>query len=174
MYTQLQSVNVFFLHRCTCGNCQRMPTERECRCCKEVQRVAEKAMEEPETDCITDHQGFKTVCLDKYVLEVAWYQYRQQYGHNAFEGPVDQKWRHIAYRQLARWCWGFLGKDVRVVLPSCAVSCIRAHFLPPGLEENAQFHGFQDISLLTFTIQTVNHKVLVGHVLLGNSKNNVM
>ncbi|KAI4785793.1 hypothetical protein KUCAC02_037548 [Chaenocephalus aceratus] len=79
-----------------------MPTERECRCCKEVQRVAEKAMEEPETDCITDHQGFKTVCLDKDVLEVARYQYRQQYGHNAFEGPVDQKWRHIAYRQLAR------------------------------------------------------------------------
>ena len=31
---------------------------------------------------------------------------------------------------------------VRVVLPSCAVSCIRAHFPPPGIEDNFVFAGF--------------------------------
>ena len=36
-----------------------------------------------------------------------------------------------------------LGKDIRVPLPSCAVSCIRAHFLPPGLEEDFEFVGFR-------------------------------
>jgi len=47
-----------------------------------------------------------------------------------------------AYRQLARWCWGLLGKEVRVVLPSCAVCCTQAHFPPPGLEEDFVFEGF--------------------------------
>ena len=27
-------------------------------------------------------------------------------------------------------------------IPSCAVSCIRAHFPPPGPEEEFQFEGF--------------------------------
>ena len=36
--------------------------------------------------------------------------------------------RHIAYRQLARWCWGYLGQKVRVVLPLCAVCRSRSAF----------------------------------------------
>ena len=32
----------------------------------------------------------------------------------------------IAYWQLVRWCWGFLGKHVLVALPSCAVNNIRS------------------------------------------------
>ncbi|WAR00803.1 hypothetical protein MAR_025175, partial [Mya arenaria] len=31
-------------------------------------------------ECITDHLGFGTVCLDLYELETAYYQDRQQYG----------------------------------------------------------------------------------------------
>ena len=34
----------------------------------------------------------------------------------------------MAYRQLTSWCWGWLGKNVRVVLPSCAVTAIRTKF----------------------------------------------
>ena len=44
---------------------------------------------------------------------------------------------------MVRWCWGVLGKDIQVPLPSCAVSCIRAHFPPPGLEEDFEFDGFK-------------------------------
>jgi hypothetical protein len=44
-------------------------------------------------------------------------------------------------RQLARWCWGVIGKDIRVVLPSFAVSCIRAHFPLPGQEDDFVFVG---------------------------------
>ena len=93
--------------------------------------------------CIVLHPGFKAVCLNKWVLETAWFQYKQQY-EEPFEGPEHKKNRHIAYRQLARWCWGFLGRQVRVVLPSCAVSCIRAHFPPPGNEDDFVFAGFSD------------------------------
>ena len=46
------------------------------------------------------------------------------------------------YRQLTRWCWGLLGKEFRVVLPSCAMCCIRVQFPPPGLEEDFMFEGF--------------------------------
>lgn len=33
-----------------------------------------------ELTCITRHPGFQTVCLDIFVLETAYYQYRSQYG----------------------------------------------------------------------------------------------
>ena len=64
-------------------------------------------------------------------------------GPKAFEVPEHKKQRHVAYRQLVRWCWGVLGKEIRVPLPSCAVSCIRANFPPPGLEDDFVFEGFK-------------------------------
>ena len=62
-----------------------MASELECCCCHEVEVVKEKIevfSEEENTtiNCITDHPGFKTVCLDRYVLETAYLNYRQQYG----------------------------------------------------------------------------------------------
>jgi len=127
-----------------------MDREKECVCCQEVRQVADKnhtvCQEENinpmAINCITNNSGFKVVCLNRWVLEAAWLQYRQQYGTKAYDGPQHKINRHIAYRQLVRWCWGLLGKEIRVILPSCAVMCIRAHFPPPGLEEDFQFTGF--------------------------------
>ena len=39
------------------------------------------------------------------------------------------------YRQLVRWCWGILGREIRVPLSSCAVCCTRAHSPLPGLKK---------------------------------------
>ena len=39
-----------------------------------------------------------------------------------------RQYRFMAYRQLTAWCWGWLGKNIRVVLPSCAVNKIRSSF----------------------------------------------
>ena len=137
-------------YRCTCDNCQILDKAIENICCQEIQEIRQKNMELAGTSdfqsaakCIVLHPGFKAVCLNKWVLETAWFQYKQQY-EEPFEGPEHKKNRHIAYRQLARWCWGFLGRQVRVVLPSCAVSCIRAHFPPPGNEDDFVFAGFSD------------------------------
>lgn len=125
-----------------------MDTVVECVCCKEIPKVwnmcQSLATEQPAlqpASCITQHPGFIPVCTNKYVLRTAWRQYKQQYA-DSYDGPEHKQYRHIAYRQLARWCWGYLGHEVRIVLPSCAVMCIRAHFPPPGLEEQFEFEGF--------------------------------
>lgn len=117
----------------------------ECICCQEVAATRvmcasiknEGAMyaDQPTPNCITQHPGFAAICLNRFLLRPAWHQYKQQY-QDSYEGPEHKKFRHIAYRQLARWCWGYLGKEVCVVLPACAVMCIRAHFPPPGLDDN--------------------------------------
>ena len=71
------------------------------------------------------------------VLSLTVQQYQQSYN-----GPEHKLNRHIAYRQLIRWCWGILGEEIRVALPSCAVCSIRARFPPPGLDEDYIFEGF--------------------------------
>ena len=115
-------------------------------CCQEITQIKNTLLAavgdvEQEPSCITQHPGFLAVCTNKWVLQTAWYQYEQQY-RDAYEGPEHKQMRHIAYRQLVRWCWGSLGNEIRVVLPSCAVMCIRQHFPPPGLEDNFIFEGF--------------------------------
>ena len=57
------------------------------------------------------------------------------------------RYRHNAYRQYVRWIHGYVGKQIRVVLPSCAVSCTSAHFPPPGDEEHCNSVGFKYLDL---------------------------
>ena len=120
----------------------------ECLCCKECEKTSATLADninlfrrENCLNCITDHKGSQSVCLDPFVLQVAWLGYKQHY-KNAYKGPTHKKYRHIAYRQYVRWTHGYVGKEIRVVIPSCAVSCIRAHFPPPADEENFEFVGF--------------------------------
>ena len=125
-----------------------MDREEECVCCKETECIQNKLLESvsvgecnEQPSCITLHPGFNVVCLNHWVLETAWLQYKQQY-NSTYDGPENKLNRHTAYRQLARWCWGILGKEIRVVLPACGVCCIRAHFPPPGDEEQFSFEGY--------------------------------
>ena len=135
-------------NRCTCGNCQVLGRVEACIRCHEIEAVQNKNIEavtsgecEEQPQCITQHPGFHPVCINRWVLQVAWYQYKQQY-KAACDGREDKLFRHIAYRQLTRWCWGILGKEIRVVLPACAVMCIRNFYPPPGPEEDFVFEGF--------------------------------
>ena len=60
-----------------------MATVSECVCCQEITRVTDTIGElelEQELNCITEHPGFEPVCLNTYVLQTAYFQYRQQYG----------------------------------------------------------------------------------------------
>ena len=92
--------------------------------------------------CITNSPGFGTVCLDRWVLQAAWYHFKQQYGNNAYEGPEHIIFRHVAYCELVQWCWRVVGRQVQVLLPSCTVCCIQVHFPPPGNEDDFEFVGF--------------------------------
>ena len=47
---------------------------------------------------------------------------------NAKSAIFFRQYRFIAYRNLTSWCWGWLGRHVRVVLPSCAVNKIRSTY----------------------------------------------
>ena len=60
-----------------------MPTTDESVCCMEVEQVWQKVVDQrPESHmkCVTEHPGFQSTCLDVWVLETAYYAYRQQYG----------------------------------------------------------------------------------------------
>ncbi|XP_076090326.1 uncharacterized protein LOC143062546 [Mytilus galloprovincialis] len=96
-----------------------MPSARECVCCCEVSKIDDVKNEHTDTACITDNPGFHPLCLDTHVLKVAYYQYRQQYGEHPYHG--NERNRYTEYRQFLRWCWQFLGKEVRVVIPSCVL-----------------------------------------------------
>ena len=135
-------------NRCTCGNCQVLRRVEACICCQEIEAVQNKLIEavtsgecEEQPQCITQHPGIHAVCIYRWVLQVAWYQYKQQY-KVAYDGQEDKLFQHIAYRQLTWWCWGILGKEIRVVLPAWAVMCIQNFYPPPGPEEDFVFEGF--------------------------------
>ena len=58
-----------------------MPTAQESVCCCEVEKIILRLQESGDkVKCITEHQGFEPVCLNVWVLQVAYFQYRQHYG----------------------------------------------------------------------------------------------
>ena len=58
-----------------------MPTARECLCCREVEKVVKRIdTSDSEVTCITEHEGFYPVCLNIWVLQTAYFEYRQSYG----------------------------------------------------------------------------------------------
>ena len=70
-----------YIYRCECGNCRSMSTSIECPCCREIDAIESKMLENPtDIHCIIDHEGFQSVCLDVWVLQTAYHNYRQKYG----------------------------------------------------------------------------------------------
>ncbi|XP_046864294.1 uncharacterized protein LOC124458292 [Xenia sp. Carnegie-2017] len=104
------------LECCQCGNCQVMDNNEECSCCKEISNICGKNVEAAETNETTE----VPLCITQH--------------------PGSQP--VLLNRQLTRWCWGILGREVRVVLPSCAVTGIGELFPPPCPAEEFQFEGF--------------------------------
>ena len=59
-----------------------MTTTEESVCCREIATVVGKMdeLEDSTVVCITEHPGFNPVCLNVWVLQTAYYQYRQEHG----------------------------------------------------------------------------------------------
>ena len=124
---------------------------KACICCQEIEAVKNKNIEtvasgkcQEEPICITQHPGFHPVCINRRILQdclvsiqAAIHLYPYPY-----DGPEHKLFRHISYRQLVWWCWGILGKEIRVFLPSWAIMCIRNFYPPLGPEEEFAFEGF--------------------------------
>lgn len=115
-----------------------MPTVEESLCCVEQHKVV-KVMSDNTLDampCITLHPGFSSICLEPWNLKVAYHHYVSHYGPMVHDTVA--KYRYTAYRQFVCWCWGRLGRDIRVPLPACVVTAIRRRF--PA----ANYTGFVD------------------------------
>ena len=132
---------------CKCDHCTNMDKYVERVCCREVpesvRRLCEAVTQYDDInmplDCITEHPGFQLNCLRWEVLENAWLAYKQQYGAQAYDhNHLHKRYRHVAYRQLARFLFGIVGKENRYALPSCAVNAIRLTFPSP----NNQYTGY--------------------------------
>ena len=65
------------MNRCQCGCCSAMPTAVECVCFTEIEEILNR---KDQSQCITQHEGFEPVCLDVWVLQTAYFSYRQAYG----------------------------------------------------------------------------------------------
>ena len=59
--------------------------------------------------------------------------------HSCFFLFLFRKYRHMSYRQIVRWCWGFLGKYNRVPLPSCVMNVARTTYPDP----DGEYVGFK-------------------------------
>ena len=58
-----------------------MATARECVCCKEIPVLIGKMSEDNVSGaCIIMHPGFNPVCLNTWVLQAAYFDYRQNFG----------------------------------------------------------------------------------------------
>lgn len=69
-----------------------MQSQRECLCCREIQTILNKLSNTGDTSsqvrCITEHPGFSSVCLNIWVLQAAYSQYRQHYG--SYVAPLNE------------------------------------------------------------------------------------
>jgi len=58
-----------------------MSVPEKCVCCCEVPAIQSRMKNiHPQLKCITDHPGFSAVCLNDWVLQVAFYQHKQSVG----------------------------------------------------------------------------------------------
>ena len=62
------------------------------------------------------------------------------------------------YRQFTRWCWGWLGRSVRVVLPSCAESETLSLLHPYTQDSSIQIPKIQVLS--DVMTSSLHHPVL--------------
>ena len=53
---------------CKCIKCAPMLSGIKCQCCKEMEGVVKRVAENERHQCITDHEHFKVVCLNKDFL----------------------------------------------------------------------------------------------------------
>jgi len=70
-------------NRCLCGRCEAMPSAVESVCCREVDAYWSlvQNLDPPEDiTCLTLHPGFEASCLNPFVLQIAYLNFRQEHG----------------------------------------------------------------------------------------------
>ncbi|XP_063952817.1 uncharacterized protein LOC135153562 [Lytechinus pictus] len=113
---------------CLCGgHCRVEPSfsAGDSTCCREIPEVSFET-DALGVDCLTTTEAFESAILNPISLYIGWMEYTDRWRRaaRAFGNRNNEKYRYVAYRKVVRWCWGFLGKDIRVQLPACIHSKI--------------------------------------------------
>lgn len=133
---------------CLCGGCKAMETEIESLCCLDTNEIMDEYFDG--NQCISDSEGFESVCLSKHSLKAAitakkYYKTKKDDPNN--EQKPEQKpkpipneaFRYAGYRQFVFWVYDNLEQGERKVIPSCAVWKIRERFKKADNEKYVQF-----------------------------------
>nr|ACJ68410.1 nanor b [Danio rerio] len=120
---------------CSCGNCSRLRPEENV-CCRDIPEVHTNGRLNG-LNCITNDPGFESIALNPTVLQLTNAIDRHSNGEMR-NAARNSFYRHVAYRNIVWWCWGYLGREIRVVIPSCAVTRIRQEFP----DENENYTGY--------------------------------
>ena len=114
----------------------QMETGKESVCCREIQEYL-GVWNYDKVTCMSDHDGFQGLCLNRYVVQTAMYSYLED------TGPLDRNelphriYRYLAYRSLTRFIYHKLGRYERRVIPACCVKAIRDKY------PSEQYCGFK-------------------------------
>ena len=112
---------------CFCSKCVNDSSITELVCCLSPKISSDENFENKV--CITETDTFKTICLNKNVLEVALESWNDLRGDN--KNYKNNNYRFISYRQYILWSHGHMGKRNRVPLPVCVLKRIREVFPDP-------------------------------------------
>ncbi|KAL4148699.1 hypothetical protein QTP88_002869 [Uroleucon formosanum] len=134
------------LNWCSCGYCKGMLSDIECLCCNELPNL--EKIRNQERKCITLHQSFSKLILDKEILNITRHNLilktknrinKKKLGQHH---PENKTWRFICYKQYMSWVnsWIAMGRGYRVVLPACVVQKIREEYPEP----NGIYVGFKN------------------------------
>lgn len=120
---------------CMCSQCQEMPTETECVCCRESYNI-QKIMAENHK-CVTEVGLFKEIVLNKSGLLFCRYlrslniedeEARKRYNDKKDDLPIT-KIRYLAYISFLNILSSQdTDRSIRYVLPSCVVTAVRLAF----------------------------------------------
>ena len=103
-----------------CLKCKVEEREIVCLYCQELAADVEK-----NATCITEAKEFKTLCLNKVVLQNVLVGLNDARGDYLEEKTSNRPHRFASYKQFTWWVYKSLGKGNRRVIPSCVLWNIR-------------------------------------------------
>lgn len=116
---------------CSYLECKIEEREIDSLCCKEVAALWEK-FEGVNISCITEVDEFRTLCLNKFVLENVLVGLHNSRGDFLENNISNRSFRFASYKQFTLWIYKYLGKGNRRVIPSCVLWRIRSKFPEPN------------------------------------------